>query len=72
MSTRPEEVQGVLPEVLCRGVTQTAGLLGIAPRTVRQYIAEGKLRAVKIGRRLVVEDSALREFLEKARKRRAI
>ncbi|MCP2627134.1 helix-turn-helix domain-containing protein [Mycolicibacterium smegmatis] len=34
-------------------IQETADYLGICTRTVRRYIAEGRLRAVRIGPRLI-------------------
>ncbi|AOZ63981.1 excise [Mycobacterium phage Baehexic] len=34
-------------------IQQTAEYLGVHPNTVRNYIAEGKLKAVRLGPRLI-------------------
>ena len=48
-------------------VDKAAELLGISPWTVRAYIRDRKLRAVHIGRRVLIEQSELRKFVEQAR-----
>jgi excisionase family DNA binding protein len=49
-------------------VDQAAELLGISPWTVRAYIRDRKLMAVHIGRRVLIEQSELRKFVEQARR----
>lgn len=39
-------------------------LLGLNIQTVRIYIKEGKLKASKIGRKYMVTDEAIKEFLD--------
>jgi excisionase family DNA binding protein len=48
------------------GLTQVAELLGVSRRTVERLVADGKLRAVKIGSRIRVEPRALREYLDQS------
>ena len=50
-----------------RSVTEAAGLLGISPWTVRAYIRDGKLQAVRLGRRVLVEEAELERFVEEGR-----
>jgi excisionase family DNA binding protein len=40
-----------------KSVEEAAGLLGISPWTVRSYIKTGKLKPVRLGRRVLVEGS---------------
>jgi excisionase family DNA binding protein len=49
-------------------IDQAAELLGISPWTVRLYIRNRKLMAVHIGRRVLIEQSELRKFVEQARR----
>jgi len=44
-------------------IEDSAGLLSISPWTVRKYIREGKLRPVRIGRRVLLEESELERFI---------
>lgn len=41
-----------------RSITETAELLGVSPKTVRRYIAAGRLKAVRLGPRLIRVDPA--------------
>ncbi len=50
-----------------RSVEQAAGLLGISPWTVRSYIRDGKLKPVRLGRRVLVEETELERFIESGR-----
>jgi excisionase family DNA binding protein len=43
---------------------EVAHQLGVHPMTVRRAIARGDIRAVKVGRRVLVPVRALDEFLE--------
>lgn len=48
-------------------VKEAARVLSISPWTIRRYISDGKLKAVRIGRRVLLEPSALNELLETGR-----
>ena len=51
-----------------KSVEETAELLGISPWTVRSYIRDGKLRPVRLGRRVLLrEDELERLVLESQR-----
>lgn len=52
-----------------KSVKQAAELLGISYWTVRSYIREGKLKAVRLGRRVLVEESELEQFVAESRVR---
>src|SRR5690348_15984043 len=43
-------------------IDQAAGVLGIAPRTVRDRIAAGLLRAFKDGRRVLIAEEELARY----------
>jgi excisionase family DNA binding protein len=47
----------------------TAERLGVSVPTVDRLIAAGKLRAGKIGRRVVVSDQAIEEFRQEVERR---
>lgn len=47
---------------LLLSVTQTAYILKVHPLTVRRYIREGKLKAVKIGGNIRIKESELNTF----------
>ena len=48
-----------------------AKLLSISPWTVRNYIAQGKLNPVRIGRRVLLEESELQRFVASAKRNSA-
>ena len=54
-------------EPLC-GIEDAARLLGISPWTVRAKIREGKLRPVRLCRRVLLEQAELQRFVEEARR----
>lgn len=47
-----------------KSIQEAAGLLGISPWTVRAYVKAGKLHAVRLGRRVLVEESELERLVE--------
>jgi excisionase family DNA binding protein len=49
------------------GVRDAAAALGLSHWTIRQYISDGKIRAVRIGRRVLVEPSELENLVVAAR-----
>ena len=51
-----------------RNVEQAAELLGISRWTVRSYIKTGKLKAVRLGRRVLLEESELERLVDEGRK----
>jgi excisionase family DNA binding protein len=57
-----------LSERLLLGVVEAAAAIGLSPWTVRKYIAEGKLAAIRIGRRVLIEPSELQRLIEDARR----
>jgi len=46
-----------------KSVEQAAGLLGLSTWTVRAYIRDAKLRPVRLGRRVLLEESELERFV---------
>jgi excisionase family DNA binding protein len=50
-----------------RNVVDAARLLSISPWTVRAWIKGGKLRPVRLGRRVLLEESELERFIEAAK-----
>jgi excisionase family DNA binding protein len=53
--------------VLSIGIKEAAAALGLSHWTIRQYIREGKIRAVRIGKRILVEPTELERLLELGR-----
>lgn len=50
-----------------RSVEETARILSISPWTVRLYARQRKLIPVRIGRRLLFEESELQRFIDESR-----
>jgi excisionase family DNA binding protein len=48
-------------------VEAAARLLSLSPWTVRAKIREGKLRPVRLGRRVLLEQAELQRFVDEAR-----
>ena len=46
-----------------KSVEEAAELLGISPWTVRSYIRDGKLQPVRLGRRVLIEETELERFV---------
>jgi excisionase family DNA binding protein len=45
------------------GVKEAAEILGISTYTVRSYIRQGKIRPVRFGRRVLLEEAELERFV---------
>jgi excisionase family DNA binding protein len=54
-------------EVLTVGVREAAAILGVSHWSIRRWIRLGRLPAVRLGRRIVVEVSALTHMIESGR-----
>ena len=52
-----------MPEVLTVGVREAATLLGVSHWSIRRWVRLGRLPAVKLGRRTLVEVAALHRFI---------
>jgi excisionase family DNA binding protein len=48
-------------------IEAAADILSISKWTVRAYIRTGKLRAVRLGRRVLVEENELEQFIARNR-----
>ena len=55
-------------EKLVLDVKQAANALSMSPWTIRRYITLGKLKAVRIGRRVLIEPRELQRLVEAGRK----
>src|SRR5258708_28568891 len=51
-------------EQLALGLRQAAEAVGLSHWTLRAYIRQGKIRAVKIGRRVLVQPEELQRLIE--------
>lgn len=56
-----------LPQLL--GVKDAAGILGISPWTLRKYVSRSVLPCIHLGRRVLIEPSAIEELIERNRRR---
>lgn len=52
---------------LTLGLREAAELTGLSHWTLRQYIRQGRLPAVRIGRRVLLEPEALQRLVEAGR-----
>jgi excisionase family DNA binding protein len=52
-----------MQEVLTIGVREAAAMLGVSPWSIRRWVRLGRLPAVKLGRRTVLELAALHRFI---------
>lgn len=55
-------------EQLAMGLRQAADAVGLSHWTLRAYIRQGRIRAVKIGRRVLVEPAELERLVASGRK----
>jgi excisionase family DNA binding protein len=46
------------------GIREAAAAIGLSPWTVRQYVRQGRIRAVRIGRRVLIEPGELVRLIE--------
>jgi excisionase family DNA binding protein len=51
-----------------KSIEEAAGLLGISKWTVRSYVRTGKLKPVRLGRRVLMEETELERFVAENRK----
>ena len=49
------------------GLREAAEMTGLSHWTLRQYIREGKLAAVRIGKRVLIEPAELERLVEQGR-----
>jgi excisionase family DNA binding protein len=54
-------------EQLALGLRQAAEAVGLSHWTLRAYIKQGRIRALKIGRRVLIEPSELQRLIEQGR-----
>ena len=54
-------------EQLLISIREAAAAIGLSPWTVRQYIRRGKIRGVKIGRRVLIEPGELERLVQSGR-----
>ncbi len=54
---------------LLLGVKAAGAMVGLSPWTIRKYIRDGELEAVRLGRRVLVEPESLRKLIQRAKRR---
>ncbi len=54
-------------EILAMGLKEAAEAVGLSHWTLRKLIAEDKLSAFRVGRRVLVEPEALRQLVERGK-----
>jgi excisionase family DNA binding protein len=52
---------------LTMGVNDAAALLGVSHWTVKKFIRQGRVKCVRIGRRVLVEPAELERLVERGR-----
>ena len=57
-------IPGVEPVEKLYSLQEAADYLHVTTRTVRNWIKDGRLRAFKIGRRLIIKESTLQAFVD--------
>ena len=53
--------------VLAIGLREASASVGLSHWTLRKYIREGKIRAVRIGRRVLIEPGELQRLIDHCR-----
>jgi excisionase family DNA binding protein len=51
-----------------KSIEQAAGLLGISPWTVRSFVRSGKLKPVRLGRRVLLAEDELERLIAQGQK----
>jgi len=59
---------GKMEHRLALGVKEAAEAVGLSHWTIRKFIREGKLRNVRLGKRVLVEPGELERLIEAGRK----
>lgn len=54
-------------QIFAMGLREAAESVGLSHWTLRKLISEGKLPAVRVGRRVLVEPESLRQLVERSR-----
>ncbi len=56
-----------MKDQLALGLKEAADAVGLSHWTLRQYIKQGKLHAIKLGRRVLIEPKELQRLIEQGR-----
>ena len=52
---------------LALGLKEAADAVGLSQWTLRQYIRQGKLQTIRLGRRVLIEPAELQKLIEQGR-----
>lgn len=64
LNISPREYEGRIKDLKpLRNIQQAAELLNLSPWTIRAYIREGRLRPVRLGRRVLLTESELERLI---------
>jgi excisionase family DNA binding protein len=50
-------------------VKETGIALGLSPWTIRRYISEGKLKTIRLGRRVLIEPAECQRLVDEGRRK---
>jgi excisionase family DNA binding protein len=50
-----------------KSIEEAAEIWGVSPWTVRAYVRQGKIRPVRIGRRVLIEPDEIRRIVDEGR-----
>lgn len=59
-------------EPLAVDIREAARLLSVSPRSIRRYIESGRIRALRIGRRILIPVEGLSELLSPVKREAAV
>jgi len=58
--------EGIMPQLVI-SVKDAAQSLGLSPYTLRNWIKQGKIPSVRLGKRVMIEPSTIQQLLAKGR-----
>jgi len=67
LTNRPKTDGGIRVQQMTIGVKEAAERLGVSHWAVRRWIKSGKLRAVRLGRRVLIEPAELERLVEQGK-----
>jgi len=53
-----------MEQTFALGLKEAAASIGLSHWTLRKYVAQGELRAIRVGRRILIEPTELVRFLK--------
>ena len=67
MNVGCQGLKGVFMEEIAIGIREAARAVGLSVWTLRSWIRQGKLRCVRLGRRVLIEPAELQRLIEQGR-----